>query len=433
MPRSSSPPTTPDAIVQLCLFEDQHVRHLLPLVHTRAVYGLRLGARTLLAATRDAFDANGLLLHARPAVAAVTREEHGATVNRLPDGLDVLFVNGRYVAEEGDVLERLRSASRSGEPARVFTQGDDIVAAWIPNAGTPLSGGELLGPSTFEDVPTEEVDGATLIGRLWHLLDGLDDAIIRDYQHATGGYNVLEHGGADVHESAVLLEPDHIYLGAGAQVLPGAVLNASSGPIFIDEGATIMEHAVVRGPAYVGPHSIIKVAADVSESTIGPWCKVAGEVEGSVIHSYSNKAHPGFLGDSYLGRWCNLGADTNTSNLKNDYGEVTLYDAVDDAFVGTGRQFAGLFMGDHSKCGINTMFNTGTVIGVYCNVFGAGFPPRHLPSFSWGSPDGGFTTYRLEKALRVAEAVMARRDWQMTDADRALLRDVFERTRPERS
>jgi UDP-N-acetylglucosamine diphosphorylase/glucosamine-1-phosphate N-acetyltransferase len=169
----------------------------------------------------------------------------------------------------------------------------------------------------------------------------------------------------------------------------------------------------------------VKAAGRVEASAVGTWSKVGGEVHESVVHSFSNKAHDGYLGNSYLGRWCNLGADTNTSNLKNDYGEVTVYDAVVGDFVPTGRQFVGLFMGDHAKCSINTMFNTGTVVGVFCNLFGSGFPPRHVPSFSWGGAEG-LVPYRIEKALRVAEAVMARRGVPLTEADRALLAAIAE-------
>jgi UDP-N-acetylglucosamine diphosphorylase/glucosamine-1-phosphate N-acetyltransferase len=204
------------------------------------------------------------------------------------------------------------------------------------------------------------------------------------------------------------------------------VLDASGGPIHLDDGATVMAQAVLRGPAYVGPKAQIKVGANVTGSAIGFWCKLGGEVHDSVLHSLTNKAHAGFLGHSYLGRWCNLGADTNTSNLKNDYGEVTLYDTETGAFEPTGRQFVGVVMGDHSKCGINTMFDTGTIVGVSCNLFGAGFPARHVPSFSWGGPES-FTTYRLDKALQVADTVMRRRDRHLTDADRENLEAIFER------
>lgn len=413
----------------LCLFEDERVAHLLPLAHTRPVYGLRLGIRTLLQTVHEAFGRPSLLLHARRRVAGVAAQEHDALVNRIPDGLDVLFVNGRYVAEAGPVLERLRGAARPGEPGRVFAQGDDVVAAWVPDASSRLVEEDAVTTSTFEGVAEERVEGARLVGRLWHLIDELRPALARDFEARTSGRNVYERPGAAVQEGAHLVSGERIYLAPGATVRPGAVLNAEAGPIYLGEHAVVMEGAVVRGPAYIGPHAQVKIGAGIEGCAIGPWSKAGGEAHDAVLHAYSNKGHAGFLGHSYLGQWCNLGADTNTSNLKNDYGLVTLYDAAEADFVKTDRQFVGLFMGDHSKCGINTMFNTGTVVGVSCNLYGTGFPPRHLPSFSWGSPEAGFEVYRLEKALRVAEAVMARRSIPLTAADREVLTAVFEATR----
>ncbi len=407
----------------LCLFEDDRVDHFWPLAATRAVYSLRLGIRTLLETTREAFGAPPVLLHARRLVAPVAAQEHGLPVG-LPEGDDVLLVNGRYVAEDGPVLERLRRAARPGEPPRVFVQGDDVVAAWAPGVEGRLVEADALTRATFEGWPEETLEGARLLGRLWHLIDELRPALVRDFAARTAGARARPGGG--LHASAVVVNEAQVYVAPGARVLPGAVLNAEKGPIFIDEGATVMEQAVVRGPAYVGAHGQIKGSAHVEGSAVGPWSKVGGEVHESVVHSFSNKAHAGFLGHSYLGRWVNLGAGTDTSDLKNDYGEVALYDAATGAFEPTGRQFLGLFMGDHAKCGIHTMFNTGTVVGVFCNVFGTGFPPRHVPSFSWGGPEAGFTAYRLEKALRVAETVMARRRKTLTAAERALLTAIWE-------
>jgi UDP-N-acetylglucosamine diphosphorylase/glucosamine-1-phosphate N-acetyltransferase len=260
----------------------------------------------------------------------------------------------------------------------------------------------------------------------------LEASIERDFHTRTKGYQIYERPGAVVKEGALLAGGERIYLGPGACIQPGAVLNAEDGPIYIDDNATVFENAIVRGPAFIGACSQVKPGADIEACAIGPHAKVGGEVLHTVFHSYANKAHDGHLGHAYIGRWCNLGADTNNSNLKNDYSVVTLFDAVAGAFEPTGRQFMGLVMADHAKCGIDTMFNTGTVVGVFCNIYGSGFQPRHLPSFSWGGADTGFTEYRLDKALRVAEAVMARRQIAFTDADRELLTHVFTMTRPGR-
>ncbi len=424
--------------MHLCLFEDDQVPGLRPLVETRSAYDLRLARRTIAETTRDAFAPDGLVLHTRRALAGIAAQSHpGAVVNTLPDGADVLFVNGRFVADDVALLDRLREQVETDAP-RLFLQGDCLVAAWVPDASAHLSPDawdrSALGPATF-DAPVTPVEGATLVERPWDLLGTLSAALPRDVAAQTtvppaGALPTRHH--ATVHDSVVAVEPGRIHLGTGATIRPGAILNASDGPIVVDDEATIHEQAVLNGPCYVGPKSEVKVGADITQSALGYYCKVGGEVHDSILHSLSNKAHPGFLGHSYLGRWCNLGADTNTSNLKNDYGEVSAYAPAEETFVSTERQFAGLFMGDHSKCGINTMFNTGTVVGTCCNLFGGDFPPRYVPPFSWGGPSQGFTTYRLDKALSVAETVMGRRDTALTDADAACLRDLFQRTADER-
>ncbi|MDX1531112.1 MAG: putative sugar nucleotidyl transferase [Rhodothermales bacterium] len=414
----------------LCLFEDAHVRHLYPLALTRAAGDLRVGAHTLFGRLCRHFEADGVVLHTRGLVAGVTRHEHaGALVNELPEETGgVLMLNQRYLPEPGPLLDRLRAAAASGEPACAFRQGDTVVAAWLPSPQPDLLGADAIGGWHFEGVPEERVEGARLVSRLWHLNEGVEEQITRDLEAlAQWGQE-----GATVEEGAHLIYPNRIKLGEGAVVRTGAIISAANGPVALAAGAEVHERAVVRGPCIIGPKAKVLVAGRVEGSAIGPVSKVGGEVHASVVHSYSNKAHDGYLGDSYLGRWCNLGADANTSNLKNDYGEVSLWDAVAEDFVGTGRQFCGLFMADHSKCSINAMFNTGTVVGVSCNLFGAGFPPRYIPSFSWGGADG-LVEYRLEKALRVAEAVMARRDLPLTDADREMLTAVFEHSADARA
>ena len=193
-----------------------------------------------------------------------------------------------------------------------------------------------------------------------------------------------------------------------------------------------MEGSLVRGPLALCEHATLKLGAKIyGATTIGPHSKVGGEVNNSVLFGYSNKGHDGFLGNSVLGEWCNLGADTNNSNLKNNYVEVRLWDYAEGRFAKTGLQFCGLMMGDHSKCGINTMFNTGTVVGVNANIFGSGFPRNFVPSYSWGG-SSGFTTYLPSKAFEVAKVVMARRDIEFTPLDEAILNHVFEDTRPFR-
>jgi len=417
------------APMTLCPFEDTAVWHLAPLALTRAAGDLRVGARLLLDTQRAAFpEAGRLVLHTRPPAAGVTAQEHPEAEVNAPLAGPTLFVNQRWRVTPGPLLDAVRAAAQPGRSPLAFVCGEAFLAAWHPDPPSDLLAREALDLEAFGGIPVEEAEGAVLVGRLWHLVEDLPARIAEDL-NALGALG--QHDGADVHAGALLVHPDRIHLAPGATVRPGAVLNAEDGPIRLEAGAVVEENAVVRGPCWLGPKSAVKMAGRVDGSAVGPQSKVGGEVHESVVHSFSNKAHDGYLGNSYLGRWCNLGADTNTSNLKNDYGEVSLFDAVEQAFVATGRQFLGLVMGDHSKCSINTMFNTGTVVGVFCNLFGSGFPPRHVPSFAWGGAEG-LEPYRLDKALRVAEAVLARRSLPLTEADRALLAAVFERTAAER-
>ncbi|MCU0354028.1 MAG: glucose-1-phosphate thymidylyltransferase, partial [Cytophagales bacterium] len=230
---------------------------------------------------------------------------------------------------------------------------------------------------------------------------------------------------ADRH--TVVYNPEQVFLEPGARVR-ACILNADTGPIYIGKDADIQEGSIIRGPFAIGTESVVALGAKLrGDITVGPYCKVGGEISNSVLFAHSNKGHEGYLGNSVLGEWCNLGADTNNSNLKNDYGTVKQWSYAHNDFVDTGRQFVGLVMGDHSKAGINTMFNTGTVVGVSANVFGGDFPPRHVPSFTWGGA-AGLEVYRLDKALATAERVLARRNLPLTDTDRQILTHVFKLT-----
>jgi UDP-N-acetylglucosamine diphosphorylase/glucosamine-1-phosphate N-acetyltransferase len=415
--------------MHLCVFEDEDVPHLLPLVYTRAVYDLRLGVRRQLRALRDAFGSPGTLLHSRRLVAAVTGRENDLVANSIPEGLDVLFVNGRWIVKEDEVLRRIRSAAKESE-GRLFTHRGRVLAAWVPGAAQRFVAHDAVTADLFDGLPTEQIEDARMIERLWDLTEEIEPAIRRDYQFLTAGRYVFERPGVTVNDGAVLHAGERIRIGPGTVVRPGAILNAERGPIFIGDDAEIKEGAVIKGPAYVGSRSVIMSSADIQCAALGYNSKVGGQVEDSVIHSLSNKAHSGYLGHAYIGRWCNLGANTNVSNLRNDYGETKMYDAADGELSRTGRSFLGLVMGDHSKSGINTMFNTATVVGVCCNVFGAGFMARCIPSFSWGGPES-FSEYRLASALEVADVVMKRRERALTDDHRENLEQVFEASRGE--
>jgi len=269
-------------------------------------------------------------------------------------------------------------------------------------------------------------DDVLRIENTWDIFEKNHQAIKRDYDVLTQGRT-----SEAIPQTTIAFNPEHIFIEKGAKVMC-ASLNATDGPIYIGEDTILMEGATIQGPFALCEHSSVKMGAKIyGGTTIGPHCKVGGEVANSVMMGYSNKGHDGYMGNSVLGHWCNLGADTNTSNLKNNYAQVRLWDYDTERFAKTGTQFCGLMMGDHSKCGINTMFNTGTVVGVSANIFGSGFPRNFVPSFSWGG-NSGFTTYLTKKAFEVAGVVMARRKIEFSDQDKAILEHVFEETKKYR-
>jgi len=265
------------------------------------------------------------------------------------------------------------------------------------------------------------------IKNTWDIFSLNDKAIQADFDLLTEG-RTSQPIPSGVHA----IQEENIFIEKGATVSYSS-LNASKGPIYIGKDSEIMEGSLVRGPFALGENSILKMGTKVYGATsVGPFCKVGGEINNSVLFGYSSKGHEGFLGNSVLGEWCNIGADSNTSNLKNNYAEVKLWNYQEERFTNTGLQFCGLMMGDHSKCGINTMFNTGTVIGVSANIFGSGFPRNFVPSFSWGGA-AGFTTYQIKKVFEVAKVVMKRRGLELTETDKKILHHVFNETSKNRT
>ena len=227
----------------------------------------------------------------------------------------------------------------------------------------------------------------------------------------------------DIHTKVYGLE--NIFIEESASI-KAAILNAEEGPIYIGKNTQIHEGAIVKGACSLGEESHLNMGSKLrGDNTIGPHCKVGGEVSNSVFQGYSSKGHDGFMGNSVIGEWCNLGADTNTSNLKNNYSEVEVYNYLEGKAIKTGRQFCGLIMGDHSKAGINTMFNTGSVVGFCANIFGAGFPPKFVPSFTWCDNDNISSNYQLDKALDTAQRVYARRNKELTEIDKKIFKNIY--------
>ncbi|MES2239994.1 MAG: GlmU family protein [Bacteroidota bacterium] len=257
----------------------------------------------------------------------------------------------------------------------------------------------------------------------WDIFSKNGDAIREDFEFLTE-----DRKSQPIPKSVNVIAPENIFIEEGAQ-LEFVTLNASTGPIYIGKDTLIMEGSMIRGPFALCEGAVVKLGAKVyGPTTVGMYSKIGGEINNSVLFNYSNKGHDGFLGNSVLGEWCNIGADSNNSNLKNNYEEVKLWSYETEGFAKTGLQFCGLMMGDHSKCGINTMFNTGTVIGVSSNIFGSGFPRNFVPSFSWGGA-AGFTTYVTKKAFDTAKLVMSRREIEFDEKEAAILEHVFEETK----
>ncbi len=303
---------------------------------------------------------------------------------------------------------------------------EDFVASIVyleDNCRLMLGNNTMAISGTGKNIINYKGEIPILINHRWELLSVNAAAISNDIALIKESISYQK-----IPKDVIVIGPkDSIYLEEGA-ILSSCTLNTNEGPIYISKGAEVMEGALIRGPFALCENAVVKMGAKIyGASTIGPFCKVGGELSNVIFQSYSNKGHDGFLGNSYIGEWCNLGADTNVSNLKNNYDSVSSYCYEKKEEVNTGLQFLGLFMGDHSKTGINSMFNTGAVVGVSCNLYGAGFFPKHTLSFSWGEPNA-LEPFRIEKSLEYANKMMERRSEKLSAEEENILvhlKDVY--------
>ena len=381
-------------------FDDSAWHNLLPLTYTRPTAEIRIGIMTISEKWKKVLSGTFSYL---------TQEYLSEKFPLIIEQNNIL-INGSICPSQ-----ELISAIHELADNSFLMQGEILIAAKIGSSEikTFLTNSDTIAKVEFNN-------NILKITYPWEIFKQNGEAIIADFKTLTEG-RVSQPLG----ETNKALCPENIFIEEGATVL-FAILNASTGPIYIGKDAEVMEGSIVRGPFSLGEHSTLKMAAKIyGPTTIGPYSKVGGEINNSVIFGYSNKAHEGFLGNSVLGEWCNLGADTNNSNLKNNYEEVKLWNYQQKRFIKTGLQFCGLIMGDHSKSGINTMFNTGTVVGVSANIFGDGFPRNFIPSFSWGGASG-FQQYATNKAIDVAEKVYGRRELLLTDVDKGILKYIHE-------
>lgn len=301
------------------------------------------------------------------------------------------------------------------EPNQAIFKGEEVIAFYANDTQ------EEVDFDSYEIIEFNEE--CITVMNTWDIFSKNDAAIREDFEFLTE-----DRKSQAIPASVNVIAPENIFIEEGAR-LEFVTLNASTGPIYIGKDTLIMEGTTIRGPFALCEGAVVKMGAKVyGATTVGVYSKIGGEINNSVLFGYSNKGHEGFLGNSVLGEWCNIGADSNNSNLKNNYEEVKLWSYETEGFAKTGLQFCGLMMGDHSKCGINTMFNTGTVVGVSSNIFGSGFPRNFVPSFSWGGA-AGFSTYITKKAFETAKLVMGRRNIEFDEKEAAILEHVFEETK----
>jgi UDP-N-acetylglucosamine diphosphorylase/glucosamine-1-phosphate N-acetyltransferase len=403
------------------IFEDGKVTDLYPLALTRPVFDLRCGMLTLARKAEIVLGASAGH-HVRDYLAPLVGDPVTSYGEAIKAGGTLLLVNGRALLTP--------DLARNFEPGRrrVYTANGSVVAAVVGGedaAALDRALGSPISADVFAGLPSHEVR-AVFVRYPWDLVNLAGAEIERDH-----GLLGLEGIHSPVPAGVWLVNQASIYVGEGVTLAPGVVLDASGGAIHIAGGVTVMANSSLMGPLCVGEGSIIKAGAKIyGETSIGPACKIGGEVAETIVHGYSNKQHDGFVGHSYLGEWVNLGAGTDTSDLKNNYSSVKV--RVHDKTVDTGGMFAGLYMGDHSKCGIGTTFNTGTVVGACCNIFGAGYPPKFVPSFVWGG-GGGFEVYDPARALETAARAMRRRGREAGPEIEAVLNRVYEITGDSRS
>ncbi|GAB7257706.1 GlmU family protein [Polaribacter sp. OB-PA-B3] len=386
------------------LFDSDARQSLLPFTYTRPVADIRIGILTI----REKWEK-----HLGLTTTTIT-EEYLEEKFPMVEMEKNILINASFCPTES-LVEKIKNLS---ENEAIF-KGDNVIAFYTTDSQEEVDFEQYMQIDFNEDV--------IHVKNTWDIFTLNGEAIKQDFKLITEGKT-----SAPIPEGVQVLNKDNIFIEEGAKVI-FATLNASEGPIYIGKDALIMESSNIRGPFAMCNNAVVKMGAKIyKDTTIGPFSKIGGEVSNSVIFGYSSKGHDGYLGNSVLGEWCNLGADTNNSNLKNNYAEVKLWSYESGRFAKTGLQFCGLMMGDHSKCGINTMFNTGTVVGVSANLFGSGFPRNFVPSFSWGGA-AGFTTFQMKKVYEVVTAVMKRRSLVFDEKDQKILDHIFEETKQYRN
>lgn len=403
--------------LRICIFEDNNYKDMFPLVYTRAVYELLYGMNSLMDKIVKMYPKAELNLFCRDYLGELLKERYGCRVNTVKDGDNCLFVNGRALIDSpipiyGDEELGLKD--------------DVLVYARLKKENC-----SKLKPSMFlenrviaqlrKKVKTKQIK-VLMADYLWTLVNNNKQQIEKDF-------NCLSINGqirSKLFEGVYIINKKNVYIGKNAKIMPGTVINASDGLVYLDDGVTVMPNSVITGPAFIGKDSLLKACTRIYGGTsIGRECKVSGEINASIIQGYSNKQHEGFLGHSYIGSWVNLAAATDNSNLKNNYSSVNV-DMGDKKLISTGLTFVGMFVGDYSKTGIGTKIQCGTVIGIMCSIMEAGIIRGYMPSFTWIDGKGKPQNYMLDKGIETLKTAMARRTKKLTCTEEKMIRFIHQ-------
>lgn len=390
------------------LFDPELTRsNLLPFTFTRPVAEIRIGILTITEKWQHYLPQSPISYHTQ----SYLQEKFPLQI-----GQTNLFINGS-ICPNTDLVNALQQL----QPNQAMVYNNDLIAVCLNQ-----SEANYFSESANYDKITYNGQSYLSVNYTYDIFSKNADALSSDFKLITNGRK-----SAPIPQGNQFINPENIFIEEGA-VVNFSILNASTGPIYIGKNCEVMEGCKIRGPFAMCNDAGLKMDAKIyGATTLGPHCKAGGEINNAVFFGYSNKGHDGFIGNAVIGEWCNLGADTNNSNLKNTYDEVKLWNYRTNRFEKTGLTFCGLMMGDYTKCGINTMFNTGTVVGVGANIFGAGFPRNFIPSFAWGGAQG-FETFVLSKFYKTAEAMCKRRNINFTDTDKKILEHIFQLSAPNR-
>ena len=378
------------------LFDGEYRDNLLPLTYTKPVADLRIGILTI----REKWEK-----HLGFTTTSIT-EEYLSEKFPMVEMEENIMINASFLPTSSlvEMVSKLKASEaifKSGELIAFFSKEH-----------------EEIDFETFQKY--EYTEDLIQIKHSWDLFSNNGAAIEADFDLITEGRE-----SAPIPETVHCMNKERIFLEDGVDI-EIAVLNANKGAIYIGKDAEVMEGSMIRGPFAMGAYSVVKMGTKVyGPTTLGPKCKIGGEVNNAILSGYSSKGHDGYLGNAVIGEWCNIGADSNNSNLKNNYANVKIWEYAQERFIDTGLQFCGLIMADHSKCGINTMFNTGTVIGVSANIYGSNFPRNFIPSYSWGGA-AGLKTYAKVKAFETMDLVMTRKNEKFTAEDQKIMEYIFE-------